>query len=341
MSSSRVALGISGGKDSAAAALLLLREGLEVEAVTLRLGTPGEESRLEACEKLAATMGISLRMVDAREIFLERIIEPFLADYGSGITPNPCVACNARIKFDFLMDAAMATGAGWFATGHYARLEERERRIFLAKPKETSKSQTYFLSMVNPGRMEKVRFPLADISLETVRRLTRDLPLAQKRESQDICFLAGETLESYLRRHIPGAFRDGPLLNARGEKIGEHRGAAAVTIGQRRGLRYAAGRRLYVINRDMKRNAVILGAEKDLETIELKAGLPNYWRTVVPGEEVDVRIRYASPPTRGIIMRAGEKEIAARFISPVRAVTPGQVAVFSRDGLVAAAGIIR
>jgi len=340
MSSEQVAVGFSGGKDSTAAALLLKQRGCTVEAVTLRLGVPGEEERLQACSRLAERIDIPHRVVDARDAFQRFVVRPFLKAYAAGITPNPCAACNAGIKFDLLMDTGRSEGARLLATGHYARLEHEGERCFLIEPREKSKSQIYFLALVQPERMRGVCFPLGDATMDEVIELTRDLPLAGAKSSQDICFLGGENLETYLRRHVPDAFRPGPILNVRGEEIGEHRGTAAVTIGQRRGLGFAGEKRLYVLGLDMSRNAVILGEANDLERREIKVLEPVYWRSIEPGEELAVRIRYASPPSRAVVTRADAQTIHAQFHAPVRAVTPGQVGVFYQNERIVAAGTI-
>lgn len=337
----RVAVGFSGGRDSTAAAILLKKQGHVVETVTLRLGVPEEDERLIASARLAEKIGVCHRVADAREEFARRVVNPFLEAYAAGVTPNPCVACNARIKFEFLMDAALESGADRFATGHYARLEGEGSHLSLAEPREENKSQIYFLAMVEPERMQRVCFPLQDVTLGRVRDLTRDLPLAGKKSSQDVCFLGKRSLEGYLTKQIPDAFGPGPILNTRGEKIGSHRGAAAVTIGQRRGLRYAAGKPLYVVEKDVARNAVILGEAGELDKQGIVVTNPNYWRTIKVGEEMDVRIRYASPPARALITRADGAGIEARFLYPVQALTPGQLGVFYQGKKVVAAGIIK
>jgi len=336
----RVAVGFSGGRDSTAASILLKKQGHVVETITLRLGAPGEDERLTASARLAEKIGVSHRVVDARDEFARRVINPFLEAYAAGITPNPCVACNARVKFELLMDTALENGADIFATGHYARLEREGARLLLAEPREKKKSQIYFLAMVEPERMQRVCFPLHDTTLDQVHGLTRYLPLAGEKSSQDVCFLGKQPLETYLRAMIPDAFQPGPIKDTRGEEIASHLGVAAVTIGQRRGLGYAAGKPLYVVAKDMIRNAVILGEEKELEKEQILATTPNYWRKLEVGEKMSVRIRYASPPFRAVITRADAAAIEARFYAPVMALTPGQLAVFYQEKRVVAAGII-
>jgi tRNA-specific 2-thiouridylase len=286
-------------------------------------------------------IGVSHRVVDAREEFAKRVVHPFLEAYAMGITPNPCVTCNARIKFEFLMDAALESGADCFATGHYARLELEGSHILLVEPREKRKSQIYFLAMVEPERMRRVCFPLQDVTLAEVSVRVRALPLAGNKSSQDVCFLGRQTLETYLREQVPAAFRPGPILNTRGEEIGSHRGAAAVTIGQRRGMGYAGGKPLYVVAKDASRNAVILGDGLDLEKQEIRVAIPNYWCPVQVGAEVDVRIRYASPPAPAVITCADNASLQARFHTPVQALTPGQLGVFYQGKRVVAAGVIR
>ncbi|MBN1195971.1 MAG: tRNA 2-thiouridine(34) synthase MnmA [Candidatus Aminicenantes bacterium] len=337
----RVAVAFSGGRDSTAAAILLKNQGHVVETVTLRLGVPEEDERLIASARLAEMIGVPHRVVDARNEFARRVINPFLEAYAAGITPNPCVTCNARIKFEFLVDTALEGGADCFATGHYARLEQKGSHLFLSEPREKKKSQIYFLAMVEPARMQRVCFPLHDVTLDQVRTLTRKLPLAGEKSSQDICFLGKQALETYLRGLIPDAFQPGPIMDARGEEIGSHLGVAAVTIGQRRGLGYAGGKPLYVVAKDASRNAVILGDAGELEKQEILVTSPNFWRPLAVGDAVAVRIRYASPPARAVITRADAALLEARFHVPVQALTPGQLGVFYQKKRVVAAGVIR
>lgn len=336
----RVAVGFSGGRDSVAAALLLQEQGHRVEALTLRLGVPGEDDRLVVSERLAKRMRIPHRVVDARETFLSHVIQPFLAGYAAGITPNPCVLCNARIKFDFLLQAALENGADRLATGHYARLQKMDQRWLLSEPLQADKSQVYFLAMVDPARMQRVCFPLADVSFETVQRLTHGFSVVIGKSSQDVCFIGRRSLEDYLRQHISSAFVPGPILNSREEEIGSHQGLAAVTIGQRRGLGYAAGKPLYVVKKDVARNAVILGEESELAAREITVSTPNYWLPLQAGDRVEARIRYGSPKTPAVMIRADAVHITARFDAPVQALTDGQLGVFYREETVAAAGMI-
>ena len=335
-----VAVAFSGGKDSAAAILLLLDAGHSVEAVTLKLGLEEEKARLEACEKLSARIGVPHRIVDARQAFHRRVIAFFNTEYAAGRTPNPCVVCNTHIKFSLLMDAALEGRSSWFATGHYARLERGDQGTFLVDPLEKPKSQIYFLAMVDPTRMSRVCFPLARTRLKDVRRITSGLPLAGRGESQDVCFLGGRPLEDYLREKIPQAFRPGPILDPSGNEIGKHNCRAAVTRGERRGLGYSGGRKLYVVDRDPESNTVVLGDAGELEREELLITRPVYWRPITVGEELDVQIRYGPPVTRATVLTVSPESLRVRFHTPVRAVTAGQAGVCASEGRVVAAGII-
>ena len=340
MKSKSVAVAFSGGKDSTAAILLLRDAGHSVEAVTLQLGLEKEKKRLEACVELCARIGVPHRIVDARQAFQRRVIDFFNAEYAAGRTPNPCVVCNTHIKFSLLMDKALEGRFSWFATGHYARLERSDRGNFLVDPIEQSKSQIYFLAMVDPARMSRVCFPLARTRLRDVRRITSGLPLAGGGESQDVCFLGGRPLEDYLREKIPQAFRHGPILDPLGNEIGKHGGMAAVTMGQRRGLGHSGGRRLYVVDRDPESNTVVLGEAGDLEREELLITRPVYWCPITVGEVVDVQIRYGPPVTRATVLTVSLESLRVRFHTPVRAVTAGQAGVCASEGRVVAAGII-
>jgi tRNA-specific 2-thiouridylase len=277
-------------------------------------------------------------------------MEYFIAAYRRGLTPNPCVLCNRHVKFGLLLDEMKKNAPdGFFATGHYAAKVlisapegslRGEERWFLREPRDLGKSQIYFLAMIEPAVLGNVLFPLAGMTVGQVRRKVAGLPLANARESQDVCFLQGEELASFLRRHLPDAFRPGDFLNAVGEKIGRHDGALGYTIGQRRGTRFASDRRLYVVGRDIAANTVILGEEKDLVHSSLAVTGPVFWRPLQTGETLTIKIRYERHGHEAEITEATAGCIRAIFKKPVRAVTPGQFAVFYDSDVIAAAGEI-
>ncbi len=268
-----VTVAFSGGKDSTAAILLLREQGYDVRALTMRLGLTNEDERLAKIEDLARAIAVPWQVSDLREPFREKVKAYFLNAYREGLTPNPCVICNRTVKFGLLMNEMKThTPAGCFASGHYADkvfLDGPEGsaargRWFLKEPLDRRKSQIYFLAMIEPAVLEKIIFPIANLTIEQVRTKVAGLPLANREESQDVCFLQGENLSTFLCRHLPGSFKEGDILDTGGKPIGSHQGAIHFTVGQRRGTGYASDRRLYVVGRDMAANTVTLGDESDL-----------------------------------------------------------------------------
>jgi tRNA-specific 2-thiouridylase len=337
-----VTVAFSGGKDSTAAALLLREQGHEVRALTMRLGVPDEDERLERIADLARAIAVPWQVVDLRREFSERVVDRFADAYRRGLTPNPCVECNRHVKFGLLLQALNeARAPGSLATGHYAAKVRGDGGWFLSEPVERRKSQIYFLAMIDPGALERVVFPLAGLTVTQVRRKVAGLPLASAGESQDACFLQGGDLAAFLRRRLPDAFRSGDFLDRAGQKIGGHDGALHFTVGQRRGTGHAAGCRLYVVGRDLAANAVTLGDEADLLSGSLVAGSPVYWRPLKVGEKLAVKVRYERQGHEAMISEAVAGRIGAAFSEPVRAVTPGQYAVFYDGDRIVAAGEIQ
>lgn len=336
-----VTIAFSGGKDSTAAVLLLREQGHDVRALTMRLGLANEDEKLARIANLARVLQLPWDVVDVRSAFREKVLDHFIHAYHSGLTPNPCVQCNRHIKFGVLL-AAMTKNIpdGLLATGHYAAKTRKEGCWFLQEPEDRRKSQIYFLAMIEPAALGRVLFPIAGLALEEVRAKVAGLPLANVKESQDVCFLQDEDLAAFLARHVPQGFRSGDLLDANGKKIGRHQGALHFTVGQRRGTGHAGGRRLYVVGRDLAADTVTLGDEPDLLSSTLAVADPVYWRPLRAGEKLAVKVRYGLRGHEADIGAAGRERIRATFKKPVRAVTPGQLAVFYDGDIIVAAGEI-
>ena len=336
-----VTVAFSGGKDSTAAVLLLREGGHEVRALTMRLGLAGEDETLSRVAALARELSVPWDVVDVRAAFKKKVLEHFSHAYQSGLTPNPCVRCNRHIKFGLLLAAATKQFPdGLLATGHYAARTRRGGRWFLQEPADRRKSQIYFLAMIEPAALERVLFPIAGLTLEEVRAKVAGLSLANRKESQDVCFLQDETLAAFLARHVPQGFRSGDFLDVGGKKIGRHQGALHFTVGQRRGTGHAAGHRLYVVGRDLAADTVTLGNEHDLLSSSLAVADPVFWRPLQVGETVSVKVRYQLHGHEAEITKATSNHIRAVFVKPVRAVTPGQLAVFYDGDIIVAAGEI-
>jgi len=344
------AVAFSGGKDSTAAILLLREQGYAVRALTLRLGLANEEEKLARVENLARVLDVPWQVLDVRAAFRGKVLDCFVNAYRCGRTPNPCVLCNRHIKFGLLLnEVGKSDPAALLASGHYAakvfiRDPEGPRRggghWLLCEPADRRKSQIYFLAMIGPDALEKIIFPIASLTIDQVRAKVAGLPLANPEESQDVCFLQGEALASYLSRLLPESFVDGDILNVGGKKIGRHHGAVHFTAGQRRGTGHASDRRLYVVGRDMAANTVTLGDECDLLAAALTVTNPVFWRPLRIGEKLQVKVRYQLHGHEAEISEVSPACIRAVFKDPVRAVTPGQFGVFYDGDVIVAAGEI-
>ena len=328
----RVAVALSGGVDSSVAALLLKREGHEVLGLSLSLGRgPDEGPRAGALA--AGQLGIAHQVVDAAGAFEGRVVSPCAADYLAGLTPNPCARCNALVKLPILWEAAAGAGCDYLATGHYCDLVEGPDGLLLAEAANNAKSQAYFLARVEPSLLGRLRFPLSGLSKTRVRRLAAEagLDAATRAESQDGCFLpAGGWAEliAELGGGQPGRFED-----SEGRFMGEHGGVHLFTVGQRRGLGLALGRPVYVLALDGENGSVTVGPEEQLWACGLQARQA-MWHVPGPDDgEYLVRVRYAH---RGVHcrVRVGDDGLVVDFSEPQKAIAPGQLAVFSRGGVI-------
>ncbi len=336
---SRVAVALSGGVDSAVTALLLKRMGYEVAAVTLKLfcfdeePAPADGDRsccsLDAIADAAAVasrIGVPHHVWDFEEIFRASVIESFRGEYLAGRTPNPCVECNRKVRFRAMLAKVERAGYPYLATGHYARLALGPSGPEIRRAADPAKDQTYVLWGVRASVLPKLVFPLGSRTKKEVRAIAAEagLPVAEKAESQDICFLPDGNLARVLGDTPEGEVRDGA-----DRVVGRHGGAARFTVGQRRGLGIALGVPAYVTEVDVGRNLVRVGAEEELLSSGLVADDANW---LVPegevfGRPIDVKIRYRHAGVRATALPA-DGAVEVRFESRERAVTPGQSAVF-------------
>lgn len=358
----RVAVAMSGGVDSSVAAAWLLDQGYDVVGLTMRLwdhcetengGTATNQRSccgtedVEDARRVAQTLNIPFYVLAMQHRFEQDVVIPFVQDYAAGRTPNPCIRCNQIIKFQHLLDQAHALGAKFLATGHYAQLlcsPGQPPRLFCGE--DPRKDQSYFLANTPWELLAKVRFPLGEVTKEETRRLAKQfgLHLAQKRESQDVCFVPDGDYRSFFRRR--GLMdRPGPIRGVDGTVLGQHSGIHRYTIGQRKGLGISAPHPLFVIAMDVSQNVLVVGPESALYG---KMARLYHLNWLIPDMnnrqhlEVMAKIRYASPPVSATLEFGGEKngEAMIHFHAPQRAITPGQACVFYQGRQVLGAGWI-
>jgi tRNA-specific 2-thiouridylase len=351
----RVVVALSGGVDSSVAAALLVQQGYDVIGMMMRLWSePGSETSNRCCtpdalalaRRVAAQLGIPFYAVDARQPFHDIVVEYFIKGYLEGDTPNPCLACNRQIRWEFLLQRALALGATHMATGHYARLRQEQGGVFqLLRGVDEHKDQSYILHVLTQSQLAHALFPLGEFTKPQVRELARELklPVAERSESQDLCFLGNGDYRTFLQRHAPQAGAPGPILTPEGERLGEHLGLPFYTIGQRKGLGLASTHPLYVLEKDLERNALIVGPGDRLGRSELTASGVNWQKGEPPGAplRLEVKIRYKAPPAWATVTPLEGRRAHLRFEAPLRDITPGQAAVFYQGELLVGGGIIQ
>lgn len=337
----RILAAMSGGVDSSVAALLLQREGFEVIGVSMDLydfsavtknreGTCCSLDDLYDARRVCDKLGIPYYVLNLREEFRREVIDPFVREYSSGRTPNPCVLCNEYLKFRALLRKADELGAEGVATGHYAVIREDDAgrcRLFAAP--DQAKDQSYFLFSLDSERLARIRFPVGEMTKQEVRRVASEaqIPVYEKKESQDICFVTDESYSAFLaRRGIQE--QEGHFVDREGNVLGAHRGILRYTVGQRKGLGIAAKEPLYVVAIDAERNEVVLGTEDATLSAGAAVVSPTFVAGAPPAPEfrATVKVRYRHPGVGATVRCEGER-LAVRFDAPQRSVTPGQALV--------------
>jgi tRNA-specific 2-thiouridylase len=351
----KVVVAMSGGVDSSVAAALLVQQGYEVIGMMLRLWSqPGQEDSNRCCtpesmalaRRVAAKLDIPFYVVDAKDAFHEAVVGYFLDGYASGGTPNPCLVCNRQIRWGVLLEHALAMGAEYMATGHYARRGTTEDgRQILLRAVDPTKDQSYVLHVLTQAQLARALFPVGEYPKSEIRRMAEelDLPVHRRRDSQDLCFLAGGDYRAFLRQHLPQEPAGGEILMRDGRSLGWHRGLPFYTIGQRKGLGLSSPQPLYVLEKDLARNALIVGAADELGGSECLAGPVNWTAGFVPKKpfRASVKIRYTAQPAFAEVTPLEDGTLArARFDVPQRDITPGQAAVFYDQELVVGGGVI-
>jgi tRNA-uridine 2-sulfurtransferase len=337
----RTLVAMSGGVDSAAAAQLALDAGDEVVAVTLELwsdpGTDGEKSccspqAVRGARDLAHRMGIPHLTLDLRERFRAEVVDTFLDGYAAGRTPNPCVRCNGEVRFDAMLELAEALGAAKLATGHYARIARDEHGPLVRAAADPRKDQSYMLAKLDPALLDRLSFPLGGLTKDSVRALAREagLPVADKRESQDLCFVAGLGGRAFLQRHGgPRLRRPGEIVDRGGNVLGRHDGQHNYTVGQRRGLNLSSSEPLYVLKREAETNRVVVGPRSALATNRVRLENATLHRS--PDVVQTVRLRYHAEPLACRVHVQDDGSLELELDGLAYGVAPGQLACLMRE----------
>jgi len=355
----KVMAAMSGGVDSSVAAALLLEQGYDVVGVTMQVwpgGDNGEKlaeggccslSAVEDARRVAGSLGIPHYVLNFREAFGEKVIDYFVREYLDGRTPNPCVACNRHIKFDLLLKKALSMGMDYISTGHYALIEfdGEKGRYLLKKSRAGKKDQTYVLYNLNQMQLSRTLMPLGPFGgKDEVRNIAAELGLkvADKPDSQEICFVPGNDYGSFIEERSGGKSAPGFFVDTKGNVLGEHRGIVHYTVGQRKGLGITAGKPVYVKEIDKDGNRIILGEAEEILSNGLYAGDMNWilFEKIDSPLRVKAKIRYNAEETPAEVMPAGEDRVKVVFDYPQRAVAPGQSVVFYDGDAVVGGGVI-
>jgi tRNA-specific 2-thiouridylase len=355
----KVVVAMSGGVDSSVAAALLVQQGYQVIGITMNIWpTPQsaeEAERFGGCCSLAATedarrvafhLGIPHYVFNFRKVFRETVIENFIHEYRRGRTPNPCIRCNQYVKFNLLLHKAKAIGANYIATGHYARVEfdTLKNRYILKKGVDQKKDQSYVLYVLRQEQLAHTLFPVGHLTKQKTRQIATELglPVATKRESQEICFIPDNNYPQFLKGYIPEAAKPGPILDKEGKVIGTHHGILYYTVGQRKGLGITSPKPLYVLAIDEERNALIVGYKEDLLRKGLVATEVNFITIDKLNKplKVKAKIRYRASEALATLFPESNNKVKVEFEQPQKAIAPGQAVVFYQNDIVLGGGTI-
>lgn len=349
----RIAVAMSGGVDSSVAAALLAEQGHQVFGLMMRLWQPGLQKLNRCCSpedmalarRIAGILNIPFYVIDVQEIFQRAVVDFFANGYLKGITPNPCMECNRTIRWEFLLTHALNMGATYLATGHYAQVETRNGERVLLRALDRRKDQSYVLSVLSQKQLKHAVFPLGKMTKVEVREFASDLglPVSDRPESQDLCFVAGENYRTFLEDYSGIISEPGPILDSQGKPLGSHTGLSGYTIGQRKGIGISAQTPLYVLEKDPSRNALIVGPESELGSQRFEASRINWISENKPEAPFrsEIQVRYGAPLADAEIYPDQENDrVEVIMDQPIRDVTPGQAVVMYQGDRCLGSGII-
>ncbi len=340
---------VSGGVDSAVALMLMRDRGYDVEGVTMipfnrSLVPNARDDDFADARALCDRMGLPHHLVDLSETFRQTVVADFASAYANGETPNPCVVCNRFVKFGALADYAFANGADSYATGHYVRVKDIGGRRVILRASDPDKDQSYVLWSLTQQQISRFEAPLGDYTKDDIRDMARQngIHVADKGDSQDICFIPDGDYRSFLDRISPNMDKKGEFVHKNGTVLGIHNGQRHYTIGQRKGLGIAYKEPLYVIGRDMGKNQILLGSNDDLFKTSFTVRNANFSACDMPEQDLhcETRIRYRAPFVSSRLIPIGDGRLLVETDQPVRAVTAGQSAVFYDGETLLGGGII-
>ena len=328
MNNMRVLLGMSGGVDSSVAAFLLKEKGYDVLGVTLILTENDNGENARDAKAVSDFLGIPHKTYDLRKDFKKSVTDYFVSEYKEGRTPNPCVACNKKIKFGKMLELADENGCSHIATGHYAKILEKENGAFsLTKASFREKDQTYFLYTLSQNQLSRSIMPLGDFSKPEIRELAEKIGInvARKRDSQDICFIPDGDKNAFLKKYLPE--KEGNFVDVNGNVLGKHKGIFHYTVGQRKGLGMAFGKPMFVLSINPLNNTVVLGEAGSEMSESFEISDTNFILPIPENNECMVKVRYSAPEIPCILEKS-ENGYKVTLKTPARAITPGQAAVF-------------